>query len=57
MEFNEDSRGESRFWDHTFLQTEFAKMPSFMVLLIGTRGQVLLKRGTDVGSQAPMLSD
>ena len=24
MEFNEDRRGESRFWDHTFPQEEFA---------------------------------
>ena len=23
MEFNEDHQGESRFWDHTFLQAEF----------------------------------
>jgi len=25
MEFDEDRRGESRFWDHTFPQAEFAK--------------------------------
>jgi len=24
MEFNEDRRGESRFWDYTFPQVEFA---------------------------------
>ena len=24
MEFNEDHRGESKFWDHTFPQAEFA---------------------------------
>ena len=25
MEFNEDHRGESRFWDHIFSQAEYAK--------------------------------
>jgi len=25
MEFDEDRRGDSKFWDHTFSQAEFTK--------------------------------
>jgi len=44
MKFDEDRRGESRFWHHTFLRTEFAKDDIIHGLLIKTRGRVLLKR-------------
>ena len=37
MEFDEDRRGELRFWEHTFPQTEFAKDSIVHVLLIETR--------------------
>jgi len=46
MEFDEDRRGESRFWDHIFSQAGFVK-DGIVHVLIGTRERVSFLRGRD----------
>ena len=54
MEFDEDRRGELKFWDHTFPQVEFAKDDiTYSSIEWNSRTSYFEERGTDVGSQAP----
>jgi len=53
MEFDEDRRGESRFWNHTFLQAEFAKDGiAHSSIDWKSRTSSFEEKGTGVGGQA-----
>ena len=44
MEFNEDRRGELRFWVHTFSQAEFDKFNKYKAIAVKKRQEKLFEK-------------